>query len=622
LLLPSGKLGNVLRTTIKTGFLTELASRWVHGSILNNSELAHSHAKFIAGHLAGGLIALLVLPLWLAAKQGVTAFEAGVFLWLIVPIALASYVSATGRLNWGRNGSLFASSGFIAWFCVLSGGLSSGILFWLCILPIEAALFGGRKTILVGLGAALAGFAAVLLAQMFIQVQVPEAYASQSYAYSVMAALTYGAMLAFRIDNRRQDSTAKVVAEEGKFQLLANNTSDLITLHSENGEARYASSASSKLLGCTSASLVGSGFFERVHLHDRIAYKTAFSDAANTGAEVTVAYRIQSDLNDEEGKPSTRWMETRCRKILDPITGAVEIVAVTRDISTIKETEAALTHQREEAEKSSEAKSRFLANMSHELRTPLNAIIGFSDILKQELFGKLEYEKHHEYVGLIKDSGEHLLHLVNGILDISKIEAGRYELLPEPFDVRELISSTCAMVLPQATSQNIVVSQLIGNNLPELNADRRAYRQVLLNLLSNAIKFSPKGGKIDIEITNVAGNIKMTVRDFGVGIPAKDLKAIGEPFFQVENANTRGYEGTGLGLFLVKGLVELHNGSFKIESEQDAGTTVTVIIPVEQVRSRPVPADENGSLVHLHTKSKKVSINHRSNENARIQARN
>ena len=622
MLLPMGKLGNVLRTTNKTGFLAELASRWVHGSILHNSEIAQAHAKFIASHLAGGLMALLVFPLWLAAKQGVTAFEAGVFLWLIIPIALAALVSATGRLNWGINGSLFASSGFVAWFCVLSGGLNSGILFWLCILPIEAALFGGRKTILVGLSASLAGFAAVLMAQMFYQVNVPEAYASQSYTYSVLAALIYGAMLAFRIDSRRQNSIAKVVAEEGKFQLLADNSSDLITLHSENGETQYASSASEKMMGCASSSLVGSGLFDRVHLHDRIAYMTAFSDAANTGAEVTVAYRIHLASNEGIGTATTKWMETRCRKILDPSTGAVEIVAVTRDISVIKETEAALTHQREEAEKSSEAKSRFLANMSHELRTPLNAIIGFSDILKQELFGKLEFEKHKEYVGLIKDSGEHLLHLVNGILDISKIEAGRYELLSEPFDVRDLVASTCSMVMPQATDQSVTISQLIGNNLPELNADRRAYRQVLLNLLSNAVKFSHEGGKVDVEVSNVAGNIKLIVRDFGIGISVEDLQAIGVPFFQVENKNTRGYEGTGLGLFLVKGLVELHNGSLKIESEQGLGTTVTVTMPVEQVKSRPVPADESSSLIHLRKKSTTVSTNHRSNENARIQARN
>lgn len=611
-----------MRTTNKTGFLTELASRWVHGSILHNSEIAHTHAKFIASHLTGGLMALLVFPLWLAAKQGVTAFEAGVFLWLIVPIALAAIVSATGRINWGVNGSLYASGGFIAWFCILSGGLNSGILFWLCILPIESALFGGRKTILAGLGAALSGFAAVLLAQLFYQVNIPEAYASQSYTYSVLAALIYGAMLAFRIDYRRQNSMAKVVAEEGKFQLLADNSSDLITLHSENGEAQYASSASEKMLGCASSSLVGSGLFDRVHLHDRIAYMTAFSDAANTGAEITVAYRIHMTPNAGMGTPSIKWMETRCRKILDPSTGAVEIVAVTRDITAIKETEAALTHQREEAEKSSESKSRFLANMSHELRTPLNAIIGFSDILKQELFGKLEYEKHQEYVSLIKDSGEHLLHLVNGILDISKIEAGRYELLSEPFDVHELVTSTCSMVTPQAKDQSVAISQLIDKNLPELNADRRAYRQVLLNLLSNAIKFSHEGGKVDVEVANVAGNIKLVVRDFGIGISATDLKAIGEPFFQVENNNTRGYEGTGLGLFLVKGLVELHNGTLKIESEQGLGTTVTVILPVEPVKSRPVPADESGSLIHLRAKSNKDLTNYRSNENARIQARN
>ncbi len=610
-----------MRTITEIGFLTELASRWVHRSILHNTEMANAHARFIAGHLAGGMLALLVFPLWLAAKQGVTAFEAGVFLWLVAPIALATLVSTTGRLNWGIIGSLLAASGFIAWFSVLSGGLNSAVLFWLCILPIEAALFGGRKTIIYGLAAAVAGFAAILLVQMFYPVFVPQAFMSQTYTFSVLAALAYGAMLAFRIDYRRQDSKAKVVAEEGKFQLIADNSTDLITLHAENGETEYASSASEKMLGCAPVALCGHGLFERVHLHDRIAYMTAFSDAANSDCEVTVAYRVHIPVSEGSNTPTTRWMETRCRKVLDPSNGAVEIVAVTRDISAIKETEAALTLQREEAMKSSEAKSRFLANMSHELRTPLNAIIGFSDILKQDLFGKLEFKKHEEYVGLIKDSGEHLLHLVNGILDISKIEADRYELLPEPFDVRELVNATCSMMAPQAAKQDIRITKFIDADLPELNADRRACRQILLNLLSNAIKFSGKNGRIDVFVENIGGNLKLTIRDYGVGMSSKDLEAVGEPFFQVESKNTRGYEGTGLGLFLVKGLVELHNGSLKFDSVQGEGTTVYVTMPGEPEKSRPVPTDVSGSLIHLHTKtSKSVRYKYRSDDNERIQA--
>ncbi len=612
-----------MRTFNKTGFLTELASRWVHSSALDDADLAKTHARFILSHLSGGLLALLMFPLWLAAKQGVTAIEAGVFLWLILPIAFAALVSKTGNLQWGVNCSLLAASGFIAWFGALSGGLNSGILFWLCILPIEAALFGGRKTVLFALGAAIAGIAAVMVAQIAFPAIGGHAIGSKTYTYSLLATLVYGAMLAFRIDHRRQHSKARVVAEEGKFKLLADNSTDLITLHSENGDTRYASTASENLLNVAPGSLLGSGLFDRVHLHDRIAYKTAFSDAAKSGVEVSVAYRVNVSTAGSNMAQTHKWLETRCRKFFDPSAGTTEIVAVSRDISAVKENEAALTSQRNEAEKSSEAKSRFLANMSHELRTPLNAIIGFSDILKQDLFGKLEFEKHNEYVNLINDSGHHLLHLVNDILDISKIEAGRYEIIQEPFDLHELISGTCLMLLPQAECQNIDIVWSVPEALPELNADRRACKQILINLLSNAIKFSHPDSSVKVEVATTSGHVQIYVRDEGIGITKDNLDAIGRPFFQIESDNTRGYEGTGLGLFLVKGLVELHKGTLKVDSTYGEGTTVCVSLPVEATKSRPVPANESETLVRLHTRNETIEEpTRRSNHYERIQAQN
>jgi len=611
----------VLRTLNKPGFFIELASRWVHSSVLQDPALVKTHARFILSHLSGGLLALLMFPLWLAVKQGVTAFEASVFQWLILPIAFAALVSKTGKLVWGVNCSLLAASGFISWFALISGGLNSGILFWLCILPIEAALFGGRKTVLFALGAAIAGFAMVMAAQLVFPDIGAQANGLQNYSYSTLVTLIYGAMLAFRIEHRRQFSKAKTVAEERKFELLADNSSDLITLHSQTGETRYASSAAQNLLHTPPDALIGNGLFEQVHLHDRIAYMTAFSDAAKTGAEVQVTYRVHVPAKITGGAQTLKWLETRCRKFIDPATTTIDIVAVTRDISAAKEKEAILSNQRVEAEKSSEAKSRFLANMSHELRTPLNAIIGFSDILKQDLFGKLQFQKHEEYVNLINDSGHHLLHLVNDILDISKIETGRYEIFPEPFNLRELVSSTCLMLSPQAGERNIEVKWTAPDTLPELNADRRACKQILINLLSNAIKFSHRDSAITVEVIMTSGHIKLVVQDDGIGISRDNLDAIGQPFFQVENNNSRTYEGTGLGLFLVKGLVELHSGSLKIDSDFGTGTTVTVSLPVQAVKSRPVPVNENETLVRLHKPTENsVNPTRRSHQYERIQA--
>jgi cell cycle sensor histidine kinase DivJ len=615
----------VLRSSANKGFLVDLAQRWVHASVIDDHSRAHAHAWFIGSHLVGGMLALVVFPLWLAVNQAITAFQAGVFVWLVAPIGLAALVSRTARLDWGVYGSILTFSGFVAWFGILTGGLSSAAILWFCLIPVESALFGGRKTVLVGLAAALAGYTAVIIAQFAQPQYIAQVLGTNNqltYHYLVFAALIYGSILAFRVDRRRRHSSAKVTTEEGKFKLLADNSTDLITLHLENGDTQFASSASHSLLNCEPASLNGDGFFNRVHLHDRVAYKTALSDAVRTGGEVSVAFRVHlSPKSSDEGQ-KTLWLETRCRKIFDPVTGVVEIVAVSRDISAIKETEAELNQQRSEAERSNEAKSRFLANMSHELRTPLNAIIGFSDILKQDLFGKFEYEKHSEYANLINDSGHHLLNLVNDILDISKIEAGRYEICPEPFDFSILVSKTCAMLSPQAMDQKVTISNTVSNDLPELNADSRACRQILINLLSNAVKFSHQGATVSVSAKTVGNALRFSVKDQGIGIKKEYLEVIGQPFFQVENNITRNFEGTGLGLFLVKGLVELHHGQFSIESEPGKGTEVTISLPMESTRSRPVPSDENQTLVHLH-EDKKPAIPqaNRSNHYARLQAK-
>lgn len=615
-----------MRNSAKKGSLAELAQRWVHASVMNDQQVANSHAVFIGSHLVGGMLALLVFPLWLAINQAVTAFEAGVFFWLVAPIGLAAWVSRTARLDWGVYGSILAFSGFVAWFSILTGGVSSAALLWFCLIPVEAALFGGRKTVLVGLAAALAGYSAVIINQIAQPYHLAQGVIGSSqltYHYLVFAALIYGSILAFRVDRRRRHSSAKIVAEEGKFKLLADNSSDLITLHLENGDTQFASSASHSLLNCDPFALNGDGLFKRVHLHDRIAFKTALLDAAKTGTEVSVAYRIHVASGDGSNDQTTLWLETRCRKIFDPVTGAVEIVAVSRDISAIKETEAELNQQRSEAERSSEAKSRFLANMSHELRTPLNAIIGFSDILKQDLFGKFEYEKHSEYANLINDSGYHLLNLVNDILDISKIEAGRYDICPEPFDLPALVSKTCAMLSTQAMEQKVSISSNVSSDLPELNADSRACRQIITNLLSNAIKFSHEGSTVSISVKTVGSTMQLRVEDHGIGIKKDYLDVIGQPFFQIENNITRNFEGTGLGLFLVKGLVELHNGSFLIESELDKGTVVTIGLPMDTIRSRPVPSDESQTLVHLNVDQPTATPSaKRSKIYARLQARN
>ena len=238
---------------------------------------------------------------------------------------------------------------------------------------------------------------------------------------------------------------------------------------------------------------------------------------------------------------------------------------------------------------------RYLASVSHELRTPLNAILGFSDILQQEMFGALANERQREYVGLIHQSGAHLLSVVNMILDMSKIDMGAYHILSEPFEVKEAISLSLSMVRQQAAAKNIGLKSELSGDVDECVGDRRAFQQILINLLSNAVKFTPPGGAVCLETSREDGYLKVCVNDTGIGISDADLDRIGQPFFQVQNDNTRSFEGTGLGLSLVRGLVELHCGGLTIESELGAGTSVIVRLPLlgpNRALQRPINLSE------------------------------
>ena len=255
--------------------------------------------------------------------------------------------------------------------------------------------------------------------------------------------------------------------------------------------------------------------------------------------------------------------------------------------SLIGELEEATTNSdeaRRRAEEASLAKSKFLATMSHELRTPLNAILGFSEVMKEELFGAHIVPAYKDYSADIHNSGKHLLGLINEILDLSRVEAGRYELREDAISLAHVVEDCRHLVSLRAEKRGVSIRQAIETQLPRLWADERAVRQVTLNLLTNAIKFTPSGGTITIKVGwTAAGGQYLSIRDTGAGIPAEEIPIVLSSFGRGSTALKNAEEGTGLGLPIVKGLVELHGGSFTLRSEVRVGTEVIVIFPPERV---------------------------------------
>lgn len=264
--------------------------------------------------------------------------------------------------------------------------------------------------------------------------------------------------------------------------------------------------------------------------------------------------------------------------------GVVELVD---DITAIKRNESELLRAKEEAELANRAKTEFLTNMSHELRTPLNAIIGFSDIMASGIFGPLQNERYGEYVRDIGASAQHLLQIINDILDLSKIEAGQLLLHEEYFSPARASQSCLRIIEDRASRMGLSVRSDIPYDLPQLWGDQRMFKQVMINLLSNAIKFTPRGGAVRLSGGLLAdGSLMIQVQDTGIGMQADEIGMAFQPFRQVDPAMNRRYEGSGLGLSICRGLIEAHGGDIRIESTPSRGTTVSLIFPAYRVEMR------------------------------------
>jgi two-component system cell cycle sensor histidine kinase PleC len=282
----------------------------------------------------------------------------------------------------------------------------------------------------------------------------------------------------------------------------------------------------------------------------------------------------------------TRYIQCEGRCELDAQGEVVALFGIMQDMTERMVYERNLREAKESAERAYAAKSQFLANMSHELRTPLNAIIGFSEMMERQLLGPIGTEKYLDYIAGIRESGEHLLDLISDILDMSKIEAGKYELSPEDINVAKTLKLAVHMMQGRAHESGVrLITDQLSDEGPSLQADRRAFMQVILNLLSNAVKFTNSGGSVWLELEERADAVHIKVSDTGIGIPANKLNTITRPFEQASNSYARSHEGSGLGLAITKELVELHGGSLSIESTVGVGTSVTVKFPLKVARA-------------------------------------
>ena len=371
-------------------------------------------------------------------------------------------------------------------------------------------------------------------------------------------------------------------AQMTAYRHLIEHVQDGVIRFSSDGEILLASRSSEQLFGCRRYELSGGGLGERLHVLDRPAYLTAFADANQGGKSRVIEVRMrQDDPRAMTSVPRFIWVEISFSPVQDADNAGPrhEVVALFRDVTSRKDNELAMAEARRAAEEASEAKSRFLATIGHELRTPLNAVVGFSEMMTSGIGGELS-PTHREYAGLIHQSGKHLLEVVRMLLDMSKLEAGKFELQTEAFMIEDLVEPCFSMVEAMAAKQQVTLATDIVRPLPMLVADERACRQILLNLLSNAIKFSHPGGRVTVSLKRQGQSLNISVNDQGVGMAPEALTRIGEPFFQVQDGLARRYEGTGLGLSIVKGLVDLHGGTLRAMSEIGAGTTVTVLLPI------------------------------------------
>ena len=488
----------------------------------------------------------------------------------------------------------------------IEGGLTGPLAIW-CVMPaIAAVALDGPWLFGVG-GAAAAGAGAGLVQALGVAWRHPTGPIELWLTIVALVTVSCGAAGALVVAQRRADARrAEVQAELDSFQAIMGDLPELALAMDAEGRAQ---AVFGEPLPGIEIDALHHGLVEVASEPDRDRVSAALREAVNYGASeatftplgaidqrVTVRIRRASNgvltavLREASGAAPRAVLPVLALPPSAPAAPAYEDLSAPMAVLTARfaaseraraEAETARLHAeegREKAEAEAESRSRFLANMSHELRTPLNAIMGFSDIMREKMFGPLP-AKYAEYAQLIHESGGHLMDLINDVLDMSKIEARRFVLSREAFDARDAVNAALRLMRLQADEAGVKLRGVLPATALEVEADKRAIKQIVLNLVSNALKFTPRDGSVTVTLAEAAGALELVVSDTGVGVAPEDLARLGRPYEQAGTATDR-VMGTGLGLSLVRSFAELHGGAMTIESRLGEGTAVTVRMPV------------------------------------------
>ncbi|CAN2535285.1 Sensor+histidine+kinase+RcsC [Methylocapsa aurea] len=558
-----------------------MSSEWVErlaqsGRAVDSMERARREA-FLLSHLILSAGVLIAAPLWIVINGAPTLGESAIF--ALAQLPLLSVVALL-RLDDLKTAQSVAAFGWLALAaaCLFTGDHAGA-----------AAPLGALALIEATFACDLALVSAVASASLAVlAIAALTAAAGGGFLETLLAAplLLYVVLLArgaARIERVRARAEARDARD---LRLVSEAAGDLVLGFDEGGAVSSVVGDAAKAYGLDARELMGRGLFQRVHVADRPAFLKLVSDAIATRepTRATLRLRIGHARNElgEFIEPVFHFFEARSSLVEEAEDArAACVVCILRDVTTQRHAAETIEAAQRESEMAAAGKTRFLANVSHELRTPLNAIIGFSEMLASEQLAPIDPVKRREYAEIIRNSGQHLLAVVNTILDMSKIESGSMQLSPEPFSLPELVDQCVSMMQLKAEQGHVTLSRDYPDRLEEIVGDKRACKQIIINLLSNAVKFTQPNGRVRIRLYPDGNCLALAVGDSGIGISSADLGRLGDPFFQASACHDRAYEGTGLGLSVVRGLVGLHGGTIAVESAPRCGTTVTVRLPLD-----------------------------------------